>query len=73
MRQLRKSTTDYESQNAVLQRHVDSLHAAVVQLEADTNYYKTSTTTLQQYLDKLRSQLVSCLSNIPLTGMIFVY
>ncbi|XP_058805003.1 high mobility group protein 20A-like [Phymastichus coffea] len=67
LRQLRKSTTDYESQNAVLQRHVDSLHAAVTQLETDTNYYKTSTATLQQYLDKLRVQLVSCFSNMPLT------
>lgn len=71
LRQLRKNTADYESQNAVLQRHVDSLHTAVNRLETETNYQQTANEALQRHLDMLRSQLASCFANIPLTGMYF--
>ncbi|XP_008209457.1 high mobility group protein 20A [Nasonia vitripennis] len=67
LRQLRKNTADYESQNAVLQRHVDSLHTAVNRLETETNYQQTANEALQRHLDMLRSQLASCFANIPLT------
>lgn len=71
LRQLRKSTQDYESQNAVLQRHVDSLHTAINRLEADTNSQRESNEALQQHLETLRSQFISCFSNTPLTGILF--
>lgn len=69
LRQLRKATADYESQNAVLQRHVDSLNAAVNRLESETNYQQTNNQALQQHLDTLRTQLAACFSNVPLTGV----
>jgi hypothetical protein len=68
LRQLRKSTTDYESQNAILQRHVDSLHAAVNRLETDTSNQQAANEILQRHLDTLRSQLACCFANIPLAG-----
>lgn len=62
---------DYESQNAVLQRHVDSLHGAISRLEADTDHQKEANKILQQHLDSLRDQLAVCFSSIPLTGTLF--
>ncbi|KAG5310587.1 HM20A protein, partial [Acromyrmex insinuator] len=66
LRQLRKATSDYEAQNAVLQRHVDSLHAAVNRLESETNQQRTTNQALQRHLDSLRSQLAGCFATIPL-------
>lgn len=68
LRQLRKATSDYEAQNAVLQRHVDSLHAAVNRLESETNQQRTTNQTLQRHLDSLRSQLAGCFATVPLSG-----
>lgn len=68
LRQLRKATSDYESQNAVLQRHVDSLHAAVNRMESETNQQRTNNQALQRNLDSLRSQLAGCFATIPLPG-----
>lgn len=73
MRQLRKATADYEGQNAVLQRHVDSLHAAVNRLESETNQQRTSNQALQRHLDSLRSQLTGCFATIPLQGLVYYY
>lgn len=63
---------DYESQNAVLQRHVDSLHGAIDRLEADTNHQKESNQILQQHLETLRDQLAISFSSIPLPGSKFI-
>lgn len=68
LRQLRKATSDYEAQNAVLQRHVDSLYAAVNRLESETNQQRTTNQALQRHLDSLRSQLAGCFSTVPLPG-----
>ncbi|XP_066597930.1 high mobility group protein 20A [Prorops nasuta] len=68
LRQLRKATSDYEAQNAVLQRHVDSLYAAVNRLESETNQQRTTNQALQRHLESLRSQLTSCFASIPLPG-----
>ncbi|XP_076182313.1 high mobility group protein 2 isoform X2 [Ptiloglossa arizonensis] len=68
LRQLRKATSDYEAQNAVLQRHVDSLYAAVNRLESETNQQRTTNQALQRHLDSLRSQLAGCFATVPLSG-----
>ena len=72
MRQLRKATSDYEAQNAVLQRHVDSLYAAVNRLESETNQQHTTNQVLQRHLDSLRSQLANCFATVPLPGSISI-
>jgi len=68
LRQLRKATSDYEAQNAVLQRHVDSLYGAVNRLESETNQQRTTNQALQRHLDSLLSQLAGCFATIPLPG-----
>ncbi|XP_043263228.1 high mobility group protein 20A [Colletes gigas] len=68
LRQLRKATSDYEAQNAVLQRHVDSLYAAVNRLESETNQQRTTNQALQRHLDSLRSQLAGCFATVSLPG-----
>ncbi|XP_015602820.1 high mobility group protein 20A isoform X2 [Cephus cinctus] len=68
LRQLRKATSDYEAQNAVLQRHVDSLHAAVNRLESETSQQRTTNQALQRHLDSLRSQMAGCFATVPLQG-----
>ncbi|XP_023290560.1 high mobility group protein 20A isoform X2 [Orussus abietinus] len=68
LRQLRKATSDYEAQNAVLQRHVDSLHAAVNRLESETNQQRVTNQALQRHLDSLRSQMAGCFAAVPLQG-----
>lgn len=73
LRQLRKATSDYEAQNAVLQRHVDSLYAAVNRLESETNQQRTTNQTLQRHLDSLRSQLAGSFAAVPLPGSIHIY
>ncbi|KAG8039489.1 hypothetical protein G9C98_008132 [Cotesia typhae] len=67
-KKLRKATSDCESQNAVLQRHVDSLHAAVNRLESETNQQRTTNQSLQRHFDILRNQLASCFASVPLKG-----
>ncbi|XP_011503710.1 PREDICTED: high mobility group protein 20A [Ceratosolen solmsi marchali] len=69
LRQLRKATVDYESQNAVLQRHVDSLHTAVNCLETETAHQQITNQALQRHLETLRCHLVSSFSNIPLADI----
>lgn len=69
---MRKATTDNESQNSVLQRHVESLHTAINHLEGDTNNQKITNSALQQHLDLLRSQLSVCFANIRLPGKTFL-
>ncbi|XP_014597748.1 PREDICTED: high mobility group protein 20A [Polistes canadensis] len=68
LRQLRKATSDYEAQNAVLQRHVDSLCSAVNRLESETNQQRTTNQALQRHLESLRAQLAGCFAAIPLPG-----
>lgn len=52
----------------MLQRHVDSLYAAVNRLESETNQQHTTNQALQRHLDSLRSQLASCFASVPLPG-----
>jgi hypothetical protein len=42
MRHLRKQATEFEEQNAVLQKHVDNMRSAVSKLERDTTLTKVS-------------------------------
>ncbi|XP_044002561.1 high mobility group protein 20A isoform X2 [Aphidius gifuensis] len=69
LRQLRKATSDYEAQNAVLQRHVDKLHSAVRSLDSEANQQRITNQSLQRHLDTLRNQFVTCFSSISLPGI----
>ncbi|XP_064470654.1 high mobility group protein 20A-like [Ornithodoros turicata] len=68
LRQLRKSNTEYEEQNAILSKHIDTMKAAIEKLEVEAAQQKNNNSALQQHLAAVRSKLVSSFANIPLPG-----
>ena len=71
MRQLRKSNTEYEEQNAILTKHIDNMKAAVEKLEVETVQQKNNNSALEQHLKNLRATLTASFSSIPLPGILF--
>lgn len=68
MRQLRKTNMEYEERNAALQKHVESMRAAVERLEGDVMQERGRNSLLHQHLDTLRQALTSSFSSVPLPG-----
>ena len=68
LRQLRKSSTDYELQNASLSRIVESMRTAVDNLEGDINVQRASNLALSRHLDQLRASLAAAFHAVPLPG-----
>lgn len=68
LRQLRKSNTEYEEQNAILGKHIDTMKAAIEKLEVETVQQKNNNLALQQHLATLRTKLAASFSNLPLPG-----
>lgn len=68
LRHLRKSNTDYEQQNAILQKHIESMKAAIEKLENEIMQQKKSNSSLQQHLDHLRTTLTKGFSGAKLPG-----
>ncbi|KAG0420133.1 hypothetical protein HPB47_003664 [Ixodes persulcatus] len=69
LRQLRKSNTEYEEQNAILSKHIDTMKAAIEKLEVETVQQKNNNLALQQHLTGLRSTLTTSFCNLPLPGV----
>lgn len=68
LRQLRKANTDYEQQNAILQKHIENVKSAIEKLESDIIQQRKNNTMLQQHLNHLRMTLTSGFSNVKLPG-----
>lgn len=68
LRQLRKSNTEYEEQNAILGKHIDTMKAAIEKLEVETVQQKNNNLALQQHLATLRTNLAASFSSLPLPG-----
>ncbi|XP_059485979.1 high mobility group protein 20A-like [Neocloeon triangulifer] len=68
LRQLRKSTIDYEQQNSILQTHLANMQSAVEKLEAEVMQQITNNAALKQHLEHLRNNLVTSLAHLPLPG-----
>ncbi|MCL4132476.1 UNVERIFIED_CONTAM: hypothetical protein GTU68_014069 [Idotea baltica] len=68
LRQLRKSNTEYEEQNTILQKHIESMRAAVEKLEDETRQQQTKNASLKQHLSSLRKTLSQAFSDIPVPG-----
>lgn len=64
LRQLRKSNTDYEQQNSVLEKHVESITNGISKLNKETEEIKKRNDMVEQYLQQLRSRLASALSGL---------
>ncbi|XP_071488338.1 high mobility group protein 20A-like [Diadema antillarum] len=68
LRQLRKSTTEYEEQNAILQKHIDKMKEAIDKLEAETVQQRNTNVALQSHLQQLRATLTANFAGVPLPG-----
>lgn len=68
LRQLRKSNTEYEEQNAILSKHVDTMRAAVEKLDTETAQQRHNNRALQQHLASLRAALARSFAAVPLPG-----
>ncbi len=68
LRQLRKSNTDLEQQNAILEKHLENMKQAVDKLQIETLQRKTSNNLLQQHLQKMKASFIEKFSSIPLPG-----
>ncbi|KAK4311285.1 hypothetical protein Pmani_017194 [Petrolisthes manimaculis] len=68
LRQLRKSNTDYEEQNAILQKHIESMKSTVDRLESETSQQRSNNAALQQHIETLRRTLTKAFLSLPLPG-----
>lgn len=68
LRQLRKSNTDLEQQNAILEKHLENMKQAVDKLQIETLQRKTSNNLLQQHLQKMKNIFIEKFANIALPG-----
>ena len=57
LRSLRKTVSEFEEQNAVLQRHVDNMRSAVAKLDRDVTLTKENNVALEHHPSEL---LASC-------------
>lgn len=68
LRLLRKSNTDLEQQNAVLEKHVENMQNGVEKLESEMISIADNNTVLNSFLDKMKNKLASALSALALPG-----
>lgn len=66
LRLLRKSNTDYEQQNSVLEKHVENMAIGVEKLQNETNAIQVRNEALQEYIEALRSKLVAAFGSLPI-------
>ncbi|XP_022901776.1 high mobility group protein 20A [Onthophagus taurus] len=69
LRQLRKSNTDYEQQNATLQKHIESMKTAIEKLEGELMQQKKNNAALQLHLEHLRNTLTGGFGDVKLPGI----
>lgn len=70
LRQLRKQTSEFEEQNAVLGKHIDSMKSAISKLEVETVQQRQSNAGLQQQLDLLKQMVLSAFRGVTLPGSV---
>lgn len=68
LRTLRKSNTDYEQQNAVLEKHVENMRNGIDKLESEQISLKDNNKILQNYIDKLKEKLTNSFAGLPVPG-----
>lgn len=66
LRLLRKSNTDYEQQNSVLEKHVENMAIGVDKLKEETHAIQMRNEALQEYIETLRNKLVAAFSAQPI-------
>ncbi|XP_037816321.1 high mobility group protein 20A [Lucilia sericata] len=66
LRSLRKSKTDLEQQNSVLEKHVENMKFGVEKMVTENNELEEKNRLLEIYLDKLKRKLALALGGLPL-------
>lgn len=68
LRRLRKMNTEFEEQNAILQKHTESMNCAKEKLEQELAQEERQTLALQQQLQSVRQALTSSFASLPIPG-----
>jgi len=68
LRQLRKQATEFEEQNAVLAKHIESMKGAITKLEVETQQQRQNNASLQQHLHSLRHLLTQGFKGVQVPG-----
>lgn len=68
LRQLRKSNTDYELQNSVLEKHMESMTNGVAKIVKECEDIKKQDEMIEQYLQQLRTKLTNALAGLSITS-----
>lgn len=68
LRQLRKMTTEYEEQNAILSKHIDKMKAAEIKLKAEMVQMAEKNLAVEQTLTHLKNEFVAAFANCPIPG-----
>lgn len=69
LRSLRKTVTEFEEQNAVLQKHVDNMKSAVTKLEHDVTATKENSEALEKQYQGLQKLVMSHLSHVQVPNL----
>lgn len=69
LRKLRKETTEYEEQNAILSKHIEKMRAAEVKLKADMEQMEEKNLLVEQTLKSLKDEIVSAFAHFPIPGL----
>jgi len=72
LRSLRKTVSEFEEQNAVLQRHVDNMRSAVAKLDRDVTLTKENNVALEHQFDTLKKSVVTHFARIQVPNMGYV-
>lgn len=70
LRQLRKANSDYEQQNAILQRHAEEVSGATAKLRAETAAAAERTAGLMKHRRAVVATLVKALNSIAIPGIV---
>ena len=68
LRKLRKMTTEYEEQNAILFKHIDKMKAAEIKLKAEMVQMAEKNVAVEQTLNHLKNEVVAAFANWPIPG-----
>jgi len=68
LRHLRKLNTEYEEQNAILSKHVESLRAACEKFESESALNRMNTKTLEDHITSLGALIMTKMGNIAIPG-----
>ena len=64
LKKIRKMNTDYEQQNAVLEKHVENVRAGITKTNTEINELRKENDKLSSYLEMLRHKLATQLRNL---------